>query len=332
MDSLDHHPPDRMADHDFSAFAFPPNGHEDIQLQHPWKLENEPSPYDHSTDHQNITSSRPEALHQPRSYGNEVQPAYARNGSSGSSDKASPHNRSNSLGSEHGLNDEFGMNNGLDGDLGRRQKGEGDESIPAWGELKTKAGKERKRLPLACITCRRKKVKCSGLKPSCAHCLRARTPCVYKTTTRKAAPRTDYMAMLDKRLKRMEDRIIKIIPKKEQDGSRLSITRAMVKPALPGTIPTRHTSTTKKRDAGEAFGPEVQNWSKTAPSVDIGSDRPTGAKSKRESLRVQEAEENKLLLEGAEALPSKDIQIQLAEDFFGNLYGRCYSDRVLTYS
>ncbi|RMZ75573.1 hypothetical protein DV737_g5245, partial [Chaetothyriales sp. CBS 132003] len=86
---------------------------------------------------------------------------------------------------------------------------------PAWSELKTKAGKERKRLPLACIVCRRKKIRCSGEKPACKHCLRARVPCVYKVTTRKAAPRTDYMAMLDKRLKRMEDRVIKAIPKDE---------------------------------------------------------------------------------------------------------------------
>src|SRR6185295_19313495 len=86
---------------------------------------------------------------------------------------------------------------------------------PPWSEMKTKAGKERKRLPLACIACRRKKIRCSGEKPACKHCLRSRIPCVYKVTTRKAAPRTDYMAMLDKRLKRMEDRVIKLIPKDE---------------------------------------------------------------------------------------------------------------------
>ena len=88
-----------------------------------------------------------------------------------------------------------------------------EPDTPQWTEMKTKAGKERKRLPLACIACRRKKIRCSGEKPACKHCVRSRIPCVYKVTTRKAAPRTDYMAMLDKRLKRMEDRVIKLIPK-----------------------------------------------------------------------------------------------------------------------
>lgn len=53
-----------------------------------------------------------------------------------------------------------------------------DEKPPAWSELKTKAGKERKRLPLACIACRRKKIRCSGEKPACKHCLRPDLPCV----------------------------------------------------------------------------------------------------------------------------------------------------------
>ncbi|KAL8671359.1 MAG: hypothetical protein Q9168_004141 [Polycauliona sp. 1 TL-2023] len=52
-----------------------------------------------------------------------------------------------------------------------------------------RSGKDRKRLPLACIACRRKKIRCSGDKPACKHCLRSRIPCVYKNTMRKAAPK-----------------------------------------------------------------------------------------------------------------------------------------------
>jgi hypothetical protein len=37
----------------------------------------------------------------------------------------------------------------------KRQAGAPSSSAPVWTELKTKAGKERKRLPLACIACRR---------------------------------------------------------------------------------------------------------------------------------------------------------------------------------
>ncbi|KAH6975843.1 hypothetical protein EDB80DRAFT_740330 [Ilyonectria destructans] len=58
-----------------------------------------------------------------------------------------------------------------------------------WRGLKTKAGKDRKRLPLACISCRRKKIRCSGEKPTCKHCSRLRIPCQYEVSTRKSAQR-----------------------------------------------------------------------------------------------------------------------------------------------
>lgn len=213
--------------------------------------------------------------------------------------------------------DDFGMNNGNGegSDQGVKTKDENHEQHPLWSELKTKAGKERKRLPLACIACRRKKIRCSGEKPACKHCLRSRIPCVYKVTTRKAAPRTDYMAMLDKRLKRMEERIIKIAPKDEDFAS---ITRATVKPALPGTIPARG-ATAKKRSAEEAFSSELETWGEKAPPRNGADDG-----SKPVSVLIHEAEENKLLTEGLEILPDREMQEHLAEVFFECLYGQTY--------
>jgi hypothetical protein len=183
---------------------------------------------------------------------------------------------------------------------------------PAWSEMKTKAGKERKRLPLACIACRRKKIRCSGEKPACKHCLRSRIPCVYKVTTRKAAPRTDYMAMLDKRLKRMEDRVVKLIPK-DSLPSVSGVGRSVVKPALPGAPPK--TPTTKKRQAEEAFGGELDDWSKTKTA------NPDAAGV---ASRAKDTEDSRLLTEGAESLPSKEIQEHLAEVYFDFVYGQSY--------
>lgn len=230
----------------------------------------------------------------------------------------SNHHGANSL--EEAMSDEFGLTNcgpGDGTDLGGKSKDEKAGMVPAWSELKTKAGKERKRLPLACIACRRKKIRCSGEKPACKHCLRSRIPCVYKVTARKAAPRTDYMAMLDKRLKRMEERIIKIVPKPEQDSITANVTRAVVKPAIPGTLTAGKTSA-KKRAAEEAFGPDLDHWARTPSKSKLdGPNKPS-------TLLVQEAEESKLLLEGGDALPSKEIQEHLAEVFFENLYGQAY--------
>ncbi|RWA10397.1 hypothetical protein EKO27_g4723 [Xylaria grammica] len=229
------------------------------------------------------------------------------------------HDGHNSL--EDNMSDDFGLSATVPGDgteLGGKLKENKADPTPAWSELKTKAGKERKRLPLACIACRRKKIRCSGEKPACKHCLRSRIPCVYKVTTRKAAPRTDYMAMLDKRLKRMEDRIIKIVPKSEQDTSVSNVVRGVVKPVLPGTLSQSKQQSGKKRVADEAFGSELDHWARgsTRPKLDT-SGKPT-------SLQVQEAEESKLLFEGAESLPPKDIQEHLAEVFFDNIYGQAH--------
>ncbi|MCJ1397989.1 hypothetical protein MMC11_001185 [Xylographa trunciseda] len=181
---------------------------------------------------------------------------------------------------------------------------------PPWSELKTKAGKERKRLPLACIACRRKKIRCSGEKPACKHCLRSRIPCVYKVTTRKAAPRTDYMAMLDKRLKRMEERVIKIIPIQET-GKLSGIGRANVK---PNSVQPLKTNGTKKRAAEEAFSNDLDEWSQS------GMNR-TGHTRQVSGL---DHSENRLLAEGAENLPPKEIQEHLSEVFFDCLYGQSY--------
>ncbi|CAG7924078.1 unnamed protein product [Penicillium olsonii] len=186
-----------------------------------------------------------------------------------------------------------------------------DGDKPAWSEMKTKAGKERKRLPLACIACRRKKIRCSGEKPACKHCTRSRIPCVYKVTTRKAAPRTDYMAMLDKRLKRMEDRVIKTIPK-EETKDMTAIGRSTVKPSTA----SQPSKAQKKRSADEAFAAEMDGWAR--------GDRRAPQDSFPMNREVKSTDGSGLLTEGAEFLPSLEIQEHLAEVFFDCVYGQSY--------
>ncbi|KAK6434560.1 hypothetical protein LTR95_009259 [Oleoguttula sp. CCFEE 5521] len=231
------------------------------------------------------------------------------------------------VGQSHQLTEGYGENSAGSNSnetLTSQQQGERlDENLPAptWSELKTKAGKERKRLPLACIACRRKKIRCSGEKPACKHCLRSRIPCVYKVTTRKAAPRTDYMAMLDKRLKRMEDRVIKIIPREDQ--ARISSTgRSNVKPPLPPALP-KPSASSKKRGADAAFTGELNEWA-GAESKPTESRQDVQAEAARSPIRPIEADEHDLLHEGADHLPPKDIQQHLSEVFFENVYGQSY--------
>jgi hypothetical protein len=310
-------PLDIMSNPQFANFSF---SYQNVSEQ---AVEAEHDPYnvslqDQPPEHRQSISSLPSAS-QPN-YGNVAADAQARNTSvSDGSEDGSPTSNRNPGAIQGSYGDEFGLNNAAPGDgsdLGARSKEEKNDRTPAWSELKTKAGKERKRLPLACIACRRKKIRCSGEKPACKHCLRSRIPCVYKVTTRKAAPRTDYMAMLDKRLKRMEERIIKIVPKQEQESA-IPVVRAAVKPGIPGSTPIRN-PTSKKRGAEEAFGSDLENWAKPSPASNMDSG------SKPVSLVAQETQESELLTEGADKLPSKEIQEHLAEVFFENVYGQTY--------
>ncbi|BDD59328.1 hypothetical protein MPDQ_004940 [Monascus purpureus] len=185
------------------------------------------------------------------------------------------------------------------------QNAQSEEGKPPWSEMKTKAGKERKRLPLACIACRRKKIRCSGEKPACKHCSRSRIPCVYKVTTRKAAPRTDYMAMLDKRLRRMEERVIKTILK-DETRDMAAIGRAVVRP-----------TSQKKRSAAEAFESEIGQLAGNEGSATANNNVPVPNQN-----RIGDG--TSLLKAGSEFLPSMEIQEHLAEVFFDCVYGQSY--------
>ena len=239
------------------------------------------------------------------------QPFVHRSGSLAGSDRWSPHSN-HTQGPNH--SDESLSQNGWKG-MSDIKKAEMEGKLPAWSELKTKAGKERKRLPLACIVCRRKKIRCSGEKPACKHCLRARIPCVYKVTTRKAAPRTDYMAMLDRRLRRMEERVIKVTPKEELPD--LGTTgRSAVRPPIPGTAKAQRFTPSKKRSADEAFVQELAEWTE--------GKKPVGMPDAQARLRKQVEGENRLFTEGASDLPPPAIQEHLAEVFFDCVYGQSY--------
>ena len=55
-----------------------------------------------------------------------------------------------------------------------------EDVIPQWGV--TKAGKPRKRLAVACMTCREKKIKCDPESPKCVQCEKSGKPCRYEAT------------------------------------------------------------------------------------------------------------------------------------------------------
>jgi len=53
---------------------------------------------------------------------------------------------------------------------------------------------------LACMTCRRRKLRCDGLKPSCGTCRRLGHSCGYDEVRKKSGPKRGYVKALEERL------------------------------------------------------------------------------------------------------------------------------------
>ncbi|KAK9377911.1 fungal-specific transcription factor domain-containing protein, partial [Lipomyces chichibuensis] len=67
-------------------------------------------------------------------------------------------------------------------------------------------GSDKRKLVIACVACRKKKVKCSGDRPACKNCLRLNVPCQYPAAKNRGS-RFGYHEMLNKRLEMMERHI-----------------------------------------------------------------------------------------------------------------------------
>ncbi|KAF3918546.1 hypothetical protein ABW21_db0208782 [Orbilia brochopaga] len=188
-----------------------------------------------------------------------------------------------------------------------------------WSETKTKAGKDRKRLPLACIQCRRKKIRCSGEKPACKHCIRARQPCIYKQTARKFVPRTDYMTTLDKRMKRMEERLLKYVSK-DQAAALGPIARSIIRPnqaVLQNSAGGEGHKNSRKRTADRAFADDTRKKPALVPKV---AESMQAISVKRSQGDVSD----EMLEEGKDKLPSRELQEHLVEVYFDCVYGQTY--------
>ena len=58
---------------------------------------------------------------------------------------------------------------------------------------------------IACILCRKRKLRCDGQKPSCGTCSRLGHDCAYDEVRKKSGPKRGYVKLLEQRLKQVED-------------------------------------------------------------------------------------------------------------------------------
>ena len=57
---------------------------------------------------------------------------------------------------------------------------------------------------IACVLCRKRKLKCDGTKPSCSTCVRLQHDCSYDEVRRKSGPKRGYVKALEARLAQVE--------------------------------------------------------------------------------------------------------------------------------
>ena len=187
---------------------------------------------------------------------------------------------------------------------------------PAWSRLKTKAGKQRRRLPLACFACRQKKVRCSGEKPTCKHCLRWRISCVYKTKPRRAAPRKTSEEPSDGGLKQIETSTAEEETRSmmASDGAAVTSTSTSRRPSLSLKGPAR-----RKRSAHEACDTEEEQW--TGDSSFLAVQDETQPATGRAQLS---GPTDSMPSEGADCMSSAGVQGHLSGVPFDFVNGSSY--------
>ncbi|EJT68416.1 C6 transcription factor Prf [Gaeumannomyces tritici R3-111a-1] len=99
---------------------------------------------------------------------------------------------------------------------------------------------------LACMICRKRKLKCDGQKPSCSTCTRLGHSCAYDEIRRKSGPKRGYVKALEERLKQVETLL------KTQDHSPVSASETAPKSATAMGTATRSDPTSAA--ARGAFG------------------------------------------------------------------------------
>jgi hypothetical protein len=58
---------------------------------------------------------------------------------------------------------------------------------------------------IACVLCRKRKLRCDGARPTCGTCKRLAHDCAYDEVRKKSGPKRGYVKLLEARLRRCSD-------------------------------------------------------------------------------------------------------------------------------
>ncbi|TVY73279.1 Citrinin biosynthesis transcriptional activator ctnR [Lachnellula suecica] len=90
---------------------------------------------------------------------------------------------------------------------------------------------------IACIICRKRKLKCDGSKPACSTCTRLGHDCSYDEVRRKSGPKRGYVKALEERLKQVETLLKTQDPITTPDTTQPSFSQRDVSGVAPRSIP-----------------------------------------------------------------------------------------------
>ena len=105
-------------------------------------------------------------------------------------------------------------------DLSRQQPSKPSEEDRR-GSQEENHGQPSKAKRMACVLCRKRKLKCDGAKPACGTCTRLSHDCSYDEVRRKSGPKRGYVKALEARLAQVET-MLKTqddVPSGEKDGA-----------------------------------------------------------------------------------------------------------------
>lgn len=171
--------------------------------------------------------------------------------------------------------------------------------------------KAKKKLIVACIGCRKKKIKCSSNRPACTNCLRLNIPCEYPVI-RNRGSRFGYIEMLNRRMQHLQ----KYIQAEKKESYKIITKNANIKfdsgpEAKRGNVNSGFMNIKSIENAQSLItqlGPSILIKELTPPPGD--STEPAANST------------NPL---GSGELPNMNVTLHLIELYFRNIHGQTYN-------
>ncbi|KAL5120299.1 hypothetical protein ACEQ8H_001857 [Pleosporales sp. CAS-2024a] len=159
---------------------------------------------------------------------------------------------------------------------------------------------------IACVLCRRRKLKCDGTRPACGTCTRLSHDCAYDEMRKKSGPKRGYVKLLEQRLQQVEHLLkTQDSPDASKDTPRQDATSAYVANTVQQVLPSSVEYLNTQNRLHE-------------PSVPVTDSLPTGATAM--DARDSDFSWEMIGLGLEEPLPPQDVMDDLYQIYFTKIH------------